>query len=153
MRCRIVYWMLLNMMLVPLFVLTGGCSGKSEPQVEVWEDGVYFSTVVDAYEVSGKRDGAVTRVSAELILESGERLRIELEVGYNPQPVLGEARWLLGTDPGTVGEVKTESLKFLGGQGEGPSFGGRFRLEENGTPRFRVVLPLRPVDRPEWKVD
>ena len=153
MRRRIIYWIIMNFMLVPLFVLMGGCSGKSEPQVEVWEDGVYRSAVVGAYEVSGKRDGAVTRVSAELKLATGERLRLELEVRYDPQPVLGTARWTLDDNQGAAGDVRTESLKFLGGQGEGPSFGGRFRLEENGTPRYRVVLPLRPVDQPEWTID
>ena len=121
--------------------------------MEVWTDGAYLSAVVDSYEISGKRDGAVTRVSAELKLATGERLRLELEVRYDPQPVLGAARWTLDDNQGAAGDVRTESLKFLGGQGEGPSFGGRFRLEENGTPRFRVVLPLRPVDQPEWTID
>ena len=148
-----VYRFLLSILLVSLQVYSGGCTGKSEPRVEVWTDGAYLSAVVDTYEISGKRDGAATKVSAELTLDSGERIRMELEVTYDPQPVLGAARWTLGEDQAGSGTVITESLKFLGGQGEGPSFGGRFRLEENGDPRFRVVLPLRPVDQHEWTVD
>ena len=153
MRHRIIYRFFLFVLLVTPQVLTGGCSGRAEPEVEVWEDGVYHPAVVDTYEISGKRDGAVTRVSVDLKLETGERLRLELEVRYDPQPVLGTARWMLDENRGAAGEVITESLKFLGGQGEGPSLGGRFRLEEKGSPRFRVVLPLRPVDQPQWTVD
>ena len=153
MKHKIVYRFFLLILLVLLQVLSVGCSGKSEPEVEVWEDGVYRSTVISTYEISGKRDGAVTRVSAELTLDSSEQIRMELEVRYDPQPVLGTARWMLDENQASSGEVLVESLKFLGGQGEGPSFGGRFRLEENGTPRFRVVLPLRPVDQPEWTID
>ena len=136
-----------------LLVLFGGCTGRNEPRLEVWEDGVYQPRAVSAYEITGKRDGATTRAVAVLTLESGERLRLELEVVYDPTPALGSGHWTIeGTQTGG-GEMKAESVRFLGGQAEGPSLGGRFRLDENGSPRFRVVLPLRPVSQPKWKVE
>ena len=136
-----------------LLALLGGCSDRSEPRLEIWEDGVYQTRALSAYEITGKRDGATTRVVAILTLESGERLQLELVVVYDPTPALGSGHWSLdGTQTG-AGEVRAESVRFLGGQGEGPSLGGRFRLDENGSPRFRVVLPLRPVSQPNWTVE
>ncbi len=136
-----------------LLVLFGGCSGRNEPRLEVWEDGVYQPRAVSAYEIDGKRDGATTIAVAVLTLESGERLRLELVVVYDPTPALGSGHWSLDGTQAGAGEVRAESVRFLGGQSEGPSLGGRFRLDENGSPRFRVVLPLRPVGRPNWTVE
>ncbi len=135
-----------------LLALLGGCSGN-EPRLEVWEDGIYKPRAVSAYEITGKRDGGTTRVVAILTLESGERLQLELEVVYNPTPALGSGHWSLDGTQAGGGEVRAESVRFLGGQGEGPSLGGRFRLDENGSPRFRVVLPLRPVGQRKWTVE
>ena len=136
-----------------LLALLGGCSDNAEPRLEVWEDGRYQPRALSAYEITGERDGASTRAVAILTLESGERLQLDLVVVYDPTPALGSGRWSLdGTQTG-AGEVRAESVRFLGGQGEGPSLGGRFRLDENGSPRFRVVLPLRPVGQPKWTVE
>lgn len=130
-----------------------GCSDRSEPRLEVWENGVYQARALSAYEITGKRDGATTRVVAILTLESGERLQLELVFAYNPTPALGSGHWSVDGTRAGAGNVRAESMKFLGGQGEGPSIGGRFRLEENGSPRFRVVLPLQPVGQPKWTVE
>jgi hypothetical protein len=46
------------------------------------------------------------------------------------------------------GTVHEESLKFLGGQGATPSVGGRFRLDEEGSARMRVTMPVQPLARP-----
>ena len=136
-----------------LLALLGGCSDNAEPRLEVWEDGIYQPRALSAYEIAGKRDGATTRAVAILTLESGERLQLELVVVYDPTPALGSGHWSLDGTQAGAGEVRAESLRFLGGQGEGPSLGGRFRLDENGSPRFRVVLPLRPVSQVNWTVE
>ena len=153
MNLRIVYRLILPLLPVALFVLSVGCSGKAEPQLEVWKEGGFQPSAINTYKVAGKRDGAVTRVSASFTLESGEILQMDLDISYDPQPVLSSALWTVdGYQPGSS-DVIAESLKFLGGQGEGPSLGGRFRLEQNGAPRYRVVLPLRPVNQSEWTVN
>ena len=134
-------------------VMLWGCSGQTEPRVEVWQDGVYQPRVVSTYEISGKRDGAMTKAVATFTLETGERLRLELEVVYNPTPSLGSGRWRIDGSLAGSGEVRPESIRFTGGQAQGPSLGGRFRLEENGNTRFRVVLPMRPIDQRKWTVE
>ncbi len=139
--------------LIALLILTAGCSGRNEPRLEAWKDGAFQPRALSAYEISGKRDGSVTRAIALFTLESGALLTLELEIVYNPTPSIGSGRWSIDGDHAGSGEARAESLKFLGGQGEGPSLGGRFRLEENGTPRFRVVMPLRPVEQRAWTVD
>jgi len=133
-----------------LIALLGGCSGNAEPQVEEWLGDAYKAHRVSSYHIKGKRRDATTRAVATFVLESGERLQLELVVSYNPTPVLDSGLWRLDGPRSATGQVRDESLKFTGGQGEGPSLGGRFRLEENGLPRFRVVLPVRPVDQPKF---
>ena len=132
-------------------VVLGACSAVTEPQLEEWVDGAYRVRQVSAYDIAGKRAGATTRAVATLTLASGERLLLDLKVDYDPQPVLGEGKWRLEGDRADSGEVIAEALKFLGGQSEGPSIGGRFRLQGNDRLRFRVVLPLRPVEESKWK--
>lgn len=136
-----------------LLLLLGGCSGNSEPGLEEWADGAYQPRPVSAYEVDGKRDGGTTRAVVTFTLESGARLQLELVVAYNPAPVLSSGHWRIDGPHSGSGEVHAESMRFLGGQSEGPSLGGRFRLEEDARPRFRVVLPLRPLDQPQWQVE
>jgi len=123
------------------------------PRLEVWEDGAYQSRAVRTYEITGKRDGATTRAVAILELESGERLQLELAVVYDPRPELDSGQWSLDGPQAGSGQVTAKSLRFLGGQSEGPSLGGRFRLDENGRPRFRLVLPLRRIDQPRWTIE
>ena len=136
-----------------LLLLVAGCSGKSEPELEEWTDGAYRPREVSAYEVDGKRDGATTRAVATFTLESGRRLQLELEVSYDPAPVLRTGHWRIDGAHPDSGTVHAESMKFLGGQNEGPSLGGRFRLDRDDRPRFRVVLPLRPLSQPKWQLE
>jgi hypothetical protein len=124
-------------------LLAGGCADTKSPRLESWRDGGWQTVPTSAYRISGKRDGAQTSATAVFTLEDGRDLRVELSVVYNPTPALGAGQWKLGEDGGVV---MAESLKFLGGQGEGPSLGGRFRLEGDDGPRYRVTLPLRPLE-------
>lgn len=132
-------------------VSLGGCSANAEPELQEWIDGAYQLRPINAYQITGKRDGATTRANAMLTLANGQYLHIELKVDYDPQPVLGAGRWRLTGTVADSGSVDTESLKFLGGQSEGPSLGGRFRLQGDGRPRYRVVLPLRLLARSQWQ--
>lgn len=136
---------------VALLFLSAACTGRDQPRVEVWNGEAYEPVAHTAYRVTGKRDGSVTRALATFDLADGSRLEIRLDIDYNPTPSLGEAGWQLDGKAPASGDVHAESLKFLGGQGQYPSVGGRFRLEENGDPRFRVVLPARPVEPAAWE--
>jgi hypothetical protein len=123
-----------------------GCADRASPRVEAWRGDGWAELAVRDYRIAGARDGAVTRAVATVALEDGGAIEIELRVFYNPTPVLESGRWTLGAEGG---DVSAESIRFLGGQGEGPSLGGRFRLEHDGRPRFRVTLPSRPVESPQ----
>jgi hypothetical protein len=133
-----------------MLFLISACARSSGPRVEIWKDGAYAPCVLRSHELSGRRVGAVTQAAASFELESGEHLRMELDIAYDPTPSLGEGHWEIDGDRAAAGEVRAESVQFLGGQGEGPSVGGRFLLEENGAPRFRVVLPVQPVAQTDW---
>ena len=137
--------------LLPLALSFGACSGDNEPSVEAWVDGASTPVAVTASAIDGKRDGRRTRAVATFTLHDGARLRVQLEVSYDPRPVLSAGHWTYdGTSSGD-GTVVERSMKFFGGQAEGPSLGGRFRLDQDHRPRFRIRLPLRPVSQPQWK--
>ena len=137
----------LRVFLILLFV---GCTNNDEPIFDEWVDGFYQSRTVTNYQVSGKLDGATTHVSIIFQLEYDERMQLELEVTYDPTPTLRSGHWRIDGKESGSGDVQAKSLKFLGGQGDGPSLGGRFQLEDNSQLRFRVVIPLRPINKPKW---
>ena len=144
------YNIVINLLWVFIIMLSGGCTNNDEPLFDELVNGVYESRIVTNYQVNGMRDGATTQVSVKFLLENGERVQLDLEVVYNPTPVLRSGFWRLDGKLSGSGNVKAKSMKFLGGQGEGPSLGGRFELEEGSQSRFRVVVPLRPVNKPNW---
>ena len=77
-------------------------------------------------------------------------MQLDLKVLYNPTPILRSGFWRVDGKHYGSGKVLAKSLKFLGGQGEAPSIGGRFELQEDSQSRFRIVVPLRPVNQPIW---
>ena len=137
--------------ILPLALLLFACGGSDEPAVEVWGDNAWAPLAVTSYTIDGKRDGQVTRAVATFGLPSDAHLIAEFEVSYDPQPVLRAGRWRYDGDPAGTGPIVERSMKFFGGQGEGPSLGGHFRLDRDGKPRFRVFLPLRPVSQPRYQ--
>jgi hypothetical protein len=137
-------------LLIGLLILTAGCSGRNEPRLDAWVDGSFQPRTLSAYDISGTRDGSVTHAVATFTLQTGETLALELEIVYNPTPSIGSSHWQIDGDNPASGDARSESLKFLGGQGEGPSLGGRFILEVDGAPRYRVIVPTRPVETQSW---
>tara|TARA_B100000965_G_scaffold331532_1_gene295733 strand:+ start:551 stop:988 length:438 start_codon:yes stop_codon:yes gene_type:complete len=141
---------IINRVWIFLFLLIGGCANNDEPEIGELVNNLYQARTVTNYQVSGKRDGATTHVFIIFKLKNNERLQLELEITYNPVPILSSGAWRIDGKESNSGIVKAESLKFLGGQGEGPSVGGRFQLVDNFQPRFRVFIPLRPINKPKW---
>lgn len=133
-----------------VLALLVGCGGN-ETKLEEWVDGAWRARAFRSYAIDGKRDGERTRATAVFVLDSGRELRLHFVVGYNPTPVLARGDWsLAGADYQTT-SITALALKFTGGQGEGPSLGGRFVLDADGQNRFRVELPMLPVEKPQWK--
>ena len=141
---------IINTAWVFLVLLFGGCANNDEPGLDELVNDLYQPRIVTNYQVSGKRDGATTQVFIIFQLENNERLQLELEITYNPVPVLQSGYWKINGKESSSGSVQAKSLKFLGGQGEGPSLGGQFQLEDNFQPRFRVFIPLSPIKKPKW---
>ena len=127
--------------LIFLYLITG-CAQNSGPRVEAWRDGAYQPVSVESYSLDGSRDGSTTRAEATLTLEDGRQLLLQLELYYNPTPELVSGRWTLDEE---AGAISAENIRFAGGQGEGPSVGGSFRLERDAAPAYRVELPLRAI--------
>ena len=130
-----------------IIVLNGGCTNNNEPLLDELVNGVYKSRIVTNYEVNGMRDGATTQVFIKILLENGERVQLDLEIVYNPAPILRSGYWHVDGKQSGSGNVQAKSIRFLGGQGDSPSLGGRFELNEDSRSRFRVVVPLRPINK------
>lgn len=133
-----------------VFALLAGCGG-GQAKLEEWVDGAWRARAFKSYDIAGKREGEQTRATAAFVLASGERLRINLVVHYNPTPVLAKGDWSLDGAVYKSTSIAALALKFTGGQGEGPSLGGRFVLRGDGQQRFRVELPMQPIEVPQWK--
>src|SRR5262249_31139100 len=133
---------------VAIAMFAAGCSGSNRPQVELMENGVYRPEKVRSYSISGARDGATTHATGTFLMADGDHIQIELDVSYNPTPELASGRWQRDGHVRGAGPVQAESLKFLGGQGAPPSVGGRFRLDQEGSPLMRVTMPAQPLERP-----
>ena len=84
----------------------------------------------------------------------GTWMNVELRLNVDPQATLEEGVWSYEGPTGRAeGEVRALELRFVGGQGEGASVGGRFELREAGQPRFLLNLPLSPLRSPEYAPD
>ena len=89
------YNTVINLLCVFIIQLSGGCTNNDEPFLDELVNGVYKSRIVTNYQVNGMRDGATTQVSIEFVLENGERVQLDLEVVYNPTPILRSGYWRL----------------------------------------------------------
>jgi hypothetical protein len=71
-----------------VLLVVGGCSANTEPALEEWVEGEFRPRTVSAYKIDGHRDGATTKAVATFTLENGTRVHLEIEVSYNPAPVM-----------------------------------------------------------------
>lgn len=88
---------------------------------------------------------------------NGDRLDVRAVYSGNSQQIVVELRFKV-TSParleagnwkglGAEGGVHERSSTFLGGQSGPPSIGGRFDLlGTDGQPRYRVAIPLQPLN-------
>ena len=101
---------------------------------------------VTSWSLDGQRDGAQTRALVSFQLAGGQELAVDLLLAYDPQPVLEQGTWATGTGGGTV---TAERVRFVGGQGQGPSIGGDYVLvDDRNLPRYRIQLPLTAISTP-----
>lgn len=141
-------------LLVPGMIACGGRDGGSgaadeATRIEELLESGPAPLDVELASVDGERDGAQSR-AVFLFGGHSTELRLELVLAYDPQPVLSWGEWSYRGPTGTgEGTVRAESVRFVGGQGEGVSIGGVYVLEENGHSRFRVRLPLTSI-APSW---
>ena len=124
------------------------CGGTPDPVAE-WTSTGWQTLPLQLSGVEGMRDGARTRATFTFTGEGGAQLDLHLAVVVDPQPALDEGSWAW-SGPTGIGEgtVRPESLRFAGGQGEGPSLGGRFILTDGDQDRFRVELAPTPLQGP-----
>lgn len=130
-----------------LLLLLVACGGGDTARVdEILESGEH-ALPVELVSFEGTRDGDRTAVVA--VFEGSAQTRVEMRftLHYDPVPQLDGGTWNYAGPTGRAqGVVRAESVRFVGGQGEGASVGGEYLLEEDGVSRFRVHLPLRGVE-------
>jgi hypothetical protein len=129
-------------------LLVSACGSTQEALVEEISSTGTYPLPVQLASIAGGRDGYRTQVSIRFEGGTDTALVVELTVIVDPQASLQEGRWHYEGPTGRAyGEVVPESLRFAGGQGEGASVGGVFLLQEAGTPRFRMSLPLTSLSQ------
>lgn len=147
---------MLGSRLIPLVLISGvtlgflACGGDQVELTELLDSGAQ-PLPVEEVEASGSRDGDVTQAQFTLRGAGGLEMVLDLEIGYDPQPILRGGTWTYqGPTGDATGTVEAEAVLFAGGQGQGVNVGGVYVLEEDGRPRFRVDLPMTAVQAPDW---
>jgi len=124
--------------LLALAVLLGCQRGGARLEVHTqagWQEKPVVEVVA-----SGKRDGYRTEATFRVVRPDARPIIVTLTLAVDPTAHLIGGHW---EEPGLGGGTVTPlHLDFLGGQGEGVSVGGRYRLEGDGGPRYRVTLPV-----------
>ena len=127
-----------------------GCVNNDKPKFEELVDDLFVPRIISNYTTYGVRDGALTQAYITYEFEDYKSIELKLEVTYNPTPILSSGYWKILDGDSIGGDIRANSLKFLGGQAEAPSLGGTFELNENFQTRFKVIVPLRPINKLEW---
>ncbi len=142
--------LIVNLILLFLVVCFFGCVNNEKPEFEESVNDLFVPRIIKNYETYGNRDGALTQAYITYDFENYESIQLILQVTYNPTPILSSGYWKTLGNESIGGNIEATSLKFLGGQGEGPSLGGSFELKDKFSTLFKVIVPLRPINEPKW---
>lgn len=126
-------------------LLAAGCAHREKPALEDLSGHEDLSRF-KIQSVTGVRDG--DKLNAQvLISDSSSILTLDLHFAIGSPTTLtsGEWRWSRSGQL-AQGNVRAESVSFLGGQDDGPSIGGVFGLVLTDA-GFRVNLPLTVLPR------
>jgi hypothetical protein len=127
-------------------VLAGGCSGPGL-MLEEYTGETWRKVPCTMQSVTGRREGYLAHTTIQFAAERGDRITIHITVSVNPQPRMEQGTWELeAAGAAAGGNVTPARVEFLGGQGGAAGIGGKFFLNENGHPRFRLRFP--PVSPP-----
>lgn len=136
----------ISLALMLSIMLLGACGGPEGPTVMSLVGASPGILEVTSWSLDGQRDGARTRAIVSFQLAGGQELSVDLLLAYDPQPVLEQGTWATGTGGGSV---TAERVRFVGGQGQGPSVGGDYVLvDDRNLPRFRIQIPLTAISTP-----
>ena len=131
-------------MAVVTLVLLAGCGREPDKPVEDLGGGNDVSRFA-LTSLHGTRDGDLLAVRA-LFGDGMSEIRLDLRFRIAVPTRLESGTWrgLSGE-----GRVRERSVTFLGGQSGAPSVGGRFDLlNPDDSPRYRVTIPVQPLDHP-----
>jgi len=115
-----------------------GCH-RGGARLEVHAEGGWEERTVVEVVASGHRDGYRTEATFQVVRPDARPITVILTIAVDPTAHLVGGRW---QEPGRGGgTVSLLQMDFLGGQGEGVSVGGRYLLEDDSGPHYRVTLP------------
>jgi hypothetical protein len=126
-------------------LLLAACGGAESPAIQDLsrKDDLSFFKLGTLH---GTRDG--DRLEAQAMFsDTSSMLTMELRFHIGSPTTLeaGEWKWTRNSRYSN-GAVAARSVTFLGGQDGPPSIGGTFDLlDPNGSPRYRVQIPVLPL--------
>jgi len=129
-----------------LLVLTVGCGFSGAPVRDLTGDEDMSLYKLQA--LRGMRDGDHLSVQA-MLSDSSSVLSVDMRFVVGSPTKLESGKWhWTGTSRMSIGDVSARSVTFLGGQDGPPSIGGSFDLlDQEGTPRYRMNIPVTVVKR------
>jgi hypothetical protein len=98
--------------------------------------------------LSGVRDGDTVRADLKFA-EARDSALIKVVLHLGPPAQFTSGSWRMTTSNGaSEGPTTCDSLTYLGGQGDVPSMGGVFTLQDaTGRPVYRITMPPTPIAR------
>ena len=85
---RINFILLHKLFFVCITLAMFGCNNKDEPFIQELDNNMDETITILDYQVTGKRDGAISEATFNFILNNGKEIQLYLQGSYNPKPVL-----------------------------------------------------------------